>query len=39
MQVSDYTYNDCKTLARAKDMGLPRFLSTAEVDKLRQTIG
>lgn len=39
MAISEYTYNDCKTLARAKDLCLPRYLSTAEVEKLRQLIG
>lgn len=39
MPVSDYTYSDCKTLSRAKEVRLPRYLSVVAVEKLRQTIG
>ncbi|XP_063925658.1 lysophosphatidylcholine acyltransferase isoform X1 [Zophobas morio] len=36
--VSDYTYGDCKLMARAKEMNLPNSTSLVEVQKLRHRL-
>ncbi|RZC39607.1 Acyltransferase domain containing protein, partial [Asbolus verrucosus] len=36
--VSDYTYGDCKLMARAKGMNLPNSTSLVEVQKLRHRL-
>ncbi|XP_044270507.1 lysophosphatidylcholine acyltransferase isoform X2 [Tribolium madens] len=36
--VSDYTYGDCKLMARAKEMNLPNSTSLVEVQKMRHRL-
>ncbi|KAK9876747.1 hypothetical protein WA026_014985 [Henosepilachna vigintioctopunctata] len=37
--VSDYTYDDCKLLTRAKEMNLPQASSIVDLQKLRHSLG
>lgn len=37
--VSDYTYDDCRLMSRAKQMNLPHATDLVEVQKLRQKLG
>lgn len=37
--VSDYTYDDCRLMNRAKQMNLPYATDLVEVQKLRQKLG
>lgn len=36
--VSDYTYGDCKLMARAKEMNLPNATSLVEIQKIRHRL-
>ncbi|KAL3285237.1 hypothetical protein HHI36_019348 [Cryptolaemus montrouzieri] len=37
--MSDYTYDDCKLLTRAKEMNLPQASSIVDLQKLRHSLG
>lgn len=37
--VSDYTYDDCKLMLRAKEMNIPQAPHVVEVQKLRHSLG
>ncbi|GLV42288.1 Lysophosphatidylcholine acyltransferase [Carabus blaptoides fortunei] len=37
--VSDYTYDDCRLMSKAKQMNLPHATDLVEVQKLRQKLG
>ena len=37
--MSDYTYDDCRLLWRAKQLNMPHATSLVEAQKLRQTLG
>ncbi|XP_045462343.1 lysophosphatidylcholine acyltransferase isoform X1 [Harmonia axyridis] len=37
--VSDYTYDDCKLLTKAKEMNLPHATSIVDLQKLRHSLG
>ncbi|XP_044765486.1 lysophosphatidylcholine acyltransferase isoform X2 [Coccinella septempunctata] len=37
--ISDYTYDDCKLLTRAKEMNLPQAISIMDLQKLRHSLG
>ncbi|XP_055685448.1 lysophosphatidylcholine acyltransferase isoform X3 [Lutzomyia longipalpis] len=39
LPISDYTYDDCKILTRAKEMNLPFASSIIDIEKLRKSIG
>ncbi|XP_055710713.1 lysophosphatidylcholine acyltransferase isoform X1 [Phlebotomus papatasi] len=39
LPISDYTYDDCKILTRAKEMNLPFAPSIVDVEKLRESVG
>lgn len=36
---SDYTYNDCKLMAKARQMNIPHVTEIVEIYKLRERIG
>lgn len=37
--VSDYTYDDCKIMIKAKDRNMPYSADIVDIEKLRQQIG
>ncbi|XP_059617742.1 lysophosphatidylcholine acyltransferase isoform X2 [Phlebotomus argentipes] len=39
LPISDYTYDDCKVLTRAKEINLPFAPSIVDVEKLRESVG
>lgn len=39
LPTSDYTYNDCKLMAKARQMNIPHVTEIVEIYKLREKIG
>lgn len=39
MPVSDYTFNDCKLMTRAKRFNIPQAAHIVEIDAHRRTLG
>lgn len=39
MPVSDYTFNDCKLMTRAKRMHIPQAANIVEIESHRRTLG